>query len=703
MPSTAASPGALRTSRPGLILCTLVWAATPAFAAGEAGADQQRVVVTGQAQQPDPQVHNVDTERLKRALARDLRDVFETEPSVTAGNGSRNGMKVFLRGIDDLNLNLQIDGARQGANLFHHQGRVDIDPFLLKRVEVAAGPAAADAGPGALGGSVRFETVDAQDLLRPRQALGGWLGLQSESADRLRGGVASAYGLVGDTLGLLAYARRQVNDEMRPGGGGRQPSSDGSRGSLLLKATLLDQSGHTLRASVERSSNEGGALRANYPWQVNNAVQAADAQRFVRETSSLRHRWRPDAWHWVNLQTTLYRTDSRIELEGRNPTGSGRGARWRTRSDGGDLRNVFVFDAGQAAHALTLGLDHFDDQGINESPNDPRLTETARNTGLFVQDRVDFGGLRLSAGLRLDRYRTRYANGRTTGGSRVSPNVGVEWDPLPAGGHDLTVFAGVGRSIRGGKLNQAGWLTKYFLPPGFTVPRPFTLGEGGVLRPEQGRQVQAGLRWHMHGLFAATDHAGVEVTFFDTRIRDYQVVPGEGVGGVTDRIYNASGDVTSRGQEWRAHWGSRGWHVGASFARGKVRNYDGLPMDTTGESARVGVSVGDRLVLDTRWKLSPAWQFGHTLTAVKRLREVPPASPEKPGYSVHGLQAVWLPMDSDVLTLTFGVDNLFDKRYAQHAAVRVTAATSTASAQAGQTYASLEPGRSLKLSADWRF
>jgi len=659
--------------------------------------------VKAAAEQPSAQEQKVDTQRLKRTLASDLQDVFDIDPSVYTGTGSRNGQKVFLRGMDDLNLNVQIDGARQGANLFHHQGRVNVDPFLLKRVTVNAGPAPADGGPGALGGSVKFETVDAQDLLKPGQTAGGRLGVQFESADHLKSGVGSAYGLVGGKVGLLAYTRHQLNDNVRAGGGETLPSTEGTRGSHLFKISVLEQDGHSLWASAERNTNEGGYLRANMPWQTNNATQALDDQLTTRDTLSLRHRYRPKGNDLIDLQTTVYTNDSQIELYGPNPTGGSRGGLWLTRSSGGDIRNTFNVSTGHWVHALTVGLDHFKDNGISDSPADPRLSETATNTGLYLQDRIEIENIRLSAGVRVDRYRTRYANAYRTEGTETSPNFSAEWDLLDSGSADLTVFAGVGQSIRGGKLNQAGWLTKYFLPPSYTVARPFTLSRNGILNPEVGQQKQWGVKWHDHGVLTEGDHAGAEIAFFNTRIKDYQVVPGEGAGGVTDTIFNAPGNITSRGFEIRSHWGTQQWLVNATYSHSTVRNYDGQPMDTTGDSARVGVSVGDRLVLDTRWKLSPQWQLGHTFTAVKQLKDVPAGRPEKPGYSVHGLQAVWLPQGNDSLTVTLGVDNLFDKFYAHHATTRVTQASTTATAVKGRVYATPEPGRRVKVALDWRF
>ncbi|WP_221933836.1 TonB-dependent receptor plug domain-containing protein [Tepidimonas alkaliphilus] len=662
-------------------------------------ADLPTVQVSAEADMPDAGTQALDLDAAQRRLARDMQDLLRGEPAVQSGTGTRNGQKIFLRGLDDVNVLVQLDGARQGANLLHHQARVGVDPFLLKRVRLTTGPAPADAGPAALGGAIAFETVDAHDLLRPGQRHGARLAALGDSADRTRGILGSAWTVTDQGLGLLAYTRRELSDRIRAGNGSRLPGTEGDLTTALLKATVLEADGHTLRLSWERWRNDGGYFRANFPWDSNNAIQAWDDQRQQRDTFSVRHRYQDRARGWLDVQTSLYHNLSRLELWGRPPLAATLGDDWRTRSLGWDVRNTARWSLGGWLHELTVGVDRFDDRNQASGWAIPTLRESARNTGVYVQDRVDGGALRLSFGARWDRWHTTYANGYGVRGQRTSPNASLEWDVAPtdpARGDTWTLFAGVGESVRGAKLNQAAWLTKYFLPPRYTTPRPFILGRDGVLRPEVARQQQAGLRVHTHGLWTAGDHAGLQVQRYRIRLRDYQIIPGEGPTAPTDRIVNAPGDIVSQGWELRAHWGNARWHVEGSWSRPRVRNYDGQPLDTTGESARVGVSTGPRLTLDVQHRWSEAWTLGYQLTAVGRLREAPAGRPPKPGYAVHGLQAIWQPHADGRFRLTLAVDNLTDKLYAEHASVRLRLPD-------GRETAMPEPGRSVRVLADWRF
>jgi hemoglobin/transferrin/lactoferrin receptor protein len=63
----------------------------------------------------------------------------------------------------------------------------------------------------------------------------------------------------------------------------------------------------------------------------------------------------------------------------------------------------------------------------------------------------------------------------------------------------------------------------------------------------------------------------------------------------------------------------------------------------------------------------------------------------KEGYNVHNIAATWNPEQVAGLTVTAGIDNLFDKAYASH------------SSDVARGEADLEPGRNIKVSASYVF
>lgn len=107
----------------------------------------------------------VTTEDLTTYQANDLADVFRLTPSISVGGSVGVAQKIYVRGLEDSLINVTVDGAPQTSTLFHHIGRVTIDPDLLTEVEVQAGAGEATSGAGAIGGAIRFKTKGADDLL----------------------------------------------------------------------------------------------------------------------------------------------------------------------------------------------------------------------------------------------------------------------------------------------------------------------------------------------------------------------------------------------------------------------------------------------------------------------------------------------------------------------------------------------------------
>src|SRR5690606_3383089 len=68
--------------------------------------------------------------------AHDLGDVLRHVPSVTVGGSLGIAQQIFVRGVEDTLLDITVDGAPQTGTLFHHIGRVSIEPELLKQVFV---------------------------------------------------------------------------------------------------------------------------------------------------------------------------------------------------------------------------------------------------------------------------------------------------------------------------------------------------------------------------------------------------------------------------------------------------------------------------------------------------------------------------------------------------------------------------------------
>ncbi|WFE69174.1 TonB-dependent receptor plug domain-containing protein [Thiomicrospira sp. R3] len=236
-------------------------------------------------------------ERIERTQARELKDLFSGESSVTVGGGDRQARRLHVRGIESSNLSVTVDGAQQGQNLHNHRGGITgVDPAILKKVEVSAGVVAADEGPGALGGSVKFETMDAQDLLAPGQPVGAFVKGGYGSAAESKTFNTAVFSEFSDRLGALVYFGGTNAENTRIGGGNKIPYSAYEDRNFLVKLSLLDWRDQTLRVGYEKNTTEGLSYqqRGDYPyhpgvWEGRNRMPPVD-QTVARETVTLNHR-----------------------------------------------------------------------------------------------------------------------------------------------------------------------------------------------------------------------------------------------------------------------------------------------------------------------------------------------------------------------------------------------------------------------------
>lgn len=79
----------------------------------------------------------ISAKALADAQAKDAREALQSVPGISVGGGGNAiAQKVYVRGLEDTLLGITLDGAPQGGYLYHHQGRLLIDPGLLKSVQV---------------------------------------------------------------------------------------------------------------------------------------------------------------------------------------------------------------------------------------------------------------------------------------------------------------------------------------------------------------------------------------------------------------------------------------------------------------------------------------------------------------------------------------------------------------------------------------
>ena len=608
--------------------------------------------------------HEIPVETLKRNMASDMADVFATDPSVIVGGGARNAQRIYVRGIEATNLNVTIDGAKQGGSLHQHRGDIgSIDPSLLKRVEVQTG-SSADAGPGALGGSVRFETVDAQDLLDDGRSAGATVTGAYGSVDRSWQGGFSTYGLLDDSLGILAHFSAQDRANYKIGGGDEAINTAGQDLDYFLKLSALELAGHSLRISAERKSDSGLYVWGGTGSDMGVAAEGTDPVYIYNQRDSfvVDYRFDPDN-PLIDAKLNVYYNENSVENREADSTYLGRGT-------GGDLRNTFHFDLGPLANRLTVGLDYVGEDNVSELA-DSDVTNESSNFGAYLQERMDIGPLSLSLGARLDSYNAEFGS-YSIEGSRVSPNIGAELEILSG----WTAFANYGEAVRATGILPGSWMANINDATVFALERP-----------ETSKRIEAGMRYLAQGLLLDGDVLNLEASVFDARLKNVITADG-GMGGVVNRIRNSE-PLFTKGWEALLGWNYDIYDTRVSFIHVTTEDEYGEPVTTT---RRLAASTGDRLVWDNRLDVLDCLTLGYTLTYVAELEDVPEGESHRPGYTLHGIQAEWRPDFAPGLSLNLAVSNLLDREYSEQ---------TTLSARDGSVVK--EPGRDIRIGVTYKF
>ena len=641
---------------------------------------------------------DLDRKAIQAIQANDLSDLFRNVPSVAVGGSLGIAQKIYVRGLEDSMLNVTIDGAPQRGTLFHHVGRVSIEPELLKSVQVQAGAGEADSGFGAIGGAIRFRTVDPTDLLRNGRdfgviAKGGWF---SNDGYKLSG---TAFARLTGDIGILASFVHVDRENFKDGNGTtlRGTAAKQQLGFVKIGGDL--GAGHRLTLSYEQRNEEGDfGMRPNWPVLANDRLFAVEGKR---KTAIANYSFETAVGidleatgYWTRTEFTQNRSD-RWGLYGANIDSWGFDARARIRRGG---------------HDVTVGFEHRSDRVVGQYLGAPaqwqawawdpavgRFEEKGALMGVYIQDRWRVvEPLLLSFGVRYDAYdldQVTYRKGIDSDG--VSFNAGTTLDVLPG----LSLNAGYAEAFRGKEIGD-----------GFTLEkRPGRISLAPGLKPERVENIEGGVKYDRNGITASA-------VYYRTKIRDVvldQLGAVRTPGTVQDAVYYENvGDFKAEGFELRA-----GYRTGPFSIEGYFNHYDSRLNDKRiegYEQIALGNSVGDNWAVSAAFEPSSDLSLRATVTRYEDLNDIEVLFREKqlgfvnktyfidkPGYTVVDISGTWRPFGTDMIELQAAVYNLLDKQYRAHASVGDYSQIGVAGYEIVRGLP--EPGRNIRLSVSFRY
>ncbi|WP_296202101.1 TonB-dependent receptor domain-containing protein [Psychrobacter sp. UBA3962] len=615
-----------------------------------------------------------------------LSDFLEVVPGVSVGGTSSVNQRIRVRGLDDTNLKVSIDGARQEGALFYHMGDVTIDPDLLKQTEVAVGNNSITLGNDALGGAVAFKTVDAADLLKPGQKIGAKLhaGYASNNDEVLTS--ATVFAAPAENVDLLAYYGKR-NVESGEDGEGRELFEDSKGENILLKAGATIADDHRIGASFSRTEKKGVfPFRPDFPSRPEDPIP----QQVKRETYNVDYGFNP-ANPLIDVSANAYQTKTQILRDSDGEAGYEFDAEVKT--TGAKIENISMIESSVGNHKLIAGVEHYKKESAMSRDFAKASSDEAKNTSVYLEDQWRLDKLTLTPGVRYDRYESPkfVSDGKTY--NNVVGALAASYEIAPR----TQIFASYTELFNGPDLGQAIFNSN---------------GEGMYvnkdLKPEEGYNSEIGISTTLRDLTTANDALQLSAKYFKSNIENYQqfIRTGNSAGryglncttgarGSAGNLQDCQGMINSdedyeiKGVELAANYTTNNFGMGLSYSRARSEG------DKTGNSipsvSGGSADSGDRYMVNLNYDPTSELGLGWRSTYVDSITDNNGIS--KPSYDVHDVYMSYAPRQFQDIKATLGVYNIFDETYANHSS-RLSDSDATTD---------FEPGRNIKASLTYQF
>lgn len=622
------------TGKAALLATTmLVGAALPAQA--QQAIELSPVEVEGTAPRDVETTSRIDQAEIEKEQPKDLRQLFRQEPSVTVSGGSAAAQKFYVHGIEQSNLNVSVDGATQRSNIWHHNGSMTLDPMFLKSVQVEAGVAPADAGPGALAGAVRMQTKDAKDMLLPGQDMGATLIASYNTNSQSFRTTGAAYGAQ-DGFEVLGILTRNMGENYINGDGNGEPGTNDHLQSGLAKLAYENAGGHRVGVSGEYADDHAvRRMRPNLGLVNNASGRMLNTTRATRLTTGITYETTAPTDTYDPKVNLFYNRVGLQRPNDNNQTAVASGVfNSNIETMGLKAQNTFAIPTGK----LTAGIDFENtDAFVRRYLQRTDADEQARNYGAFVQARVSpWADWKLSTGLRADYQTYHTVDEKDFNHFGLSPNASAEYAFTPA----LSAFGGYSYVFGGLALPETGLLHAYQMTTSDDV------------KPTRSHNFRTGLRYGDSGL-------KLEGALFRTQMYDtlmYNYTNSIRVNGPSLR---SQGIDLSGSYEWA---NAKVWSK-YNFTQARYASRMALPSDYN-----LATTVGHLLTLGAEYTVEPIRvTFGGSAEMAKGIHDgaLTQANfqPMK-GYAVFDLFGQWQPLESyDHWTLKLEANNIFDKAY----------------------------------------
>lgn len=610
----------------------------------------------GDAADQASSVYVADAE-IDRASMGDLKDLFAGIASVSVGGAIPLTQKIYVNGVDMLNLAVTVDGVAQNNRIFHHASANAFDPGMMKYVRVDPGVAPADAGFEALAGAVSMETIDANDILEDGETFGGQARLSySDNGDIFGTSLTLAQKTGG--FELLGYAKYVSGGEYTDGEGDVENGTETDLQIGLIKAAYEADAGHRFEFSAQQMADVGTRnAKANF----GSTSAATYLYEATRNVVSLKYENTQAVGLWDPEISLGYSSTEIFKPEDYDSNGI-------TDTLSATIQNTFHLANGTD---ITTGVDYISKTGTYSTASTGVVSgaESFDNVGIFTQARFEFSpGFDISTGLRIDHQNFTDTDGGEYSNTGLSTNISATYEVSPSW------------TVRGGYSSVFG---------GIPIEDNFLFSDdwdySGLVEVTRGENFILGADYGSGNLTFGAEIFRTRLN--DVRTSDWDRTSGSYVAG--HGTYESSGYNLSATYDWTS-----------GFARLTFSDTQALWNGETTSNYAVldsGTALGQVLAIEMQQELPDHnLVVGGAIEAARGMNvyDVQYATDYSyAGYAVLDLFAEYHVPNVNDLVVRVTVDNVFDAKYADRA---------TYGAEYGlETLA--EPGRTISLIATVEF
>ncbi|WGL16092.1 TonB-dependent hemoglobin/transferrin/lactoferrin family receptor [Microbulbifer bruguierae] len=625
----------------------------------------------------------VERTQLEEQQPESIAQALKYEPNIQVEGGPRySNQAPNIRGLSGVRVLQTIDGARQNFNS-GHRGTYQLDPELLKQVEVKKGPASSLWGSGAIGGVVAMSTKSAADLLKSGDAVGGYLKQELGSNGSSSETTAAIYGVSGE-FDYLVNGSVSDHDNVEIGGGEELENSASENTALLARGGFNISDNQRVDLSLRHNNREEGV--PSNP-NANVGTSSPLVERDITDQNVTANYWVQALEGKHTSRLTIFRNDTQFE-EFRP-----------TQGETGQNDNTEVSTTGIAITNATdglgaqwvYGLDWYQDEVTTVRDGDNRPQNLNADTdvlGLYAQAAFTFAdAFTLTPGVRYDRFEANSQQlvDSTREDTAVSPAIAAsvkatEWLNLSASYAKAFRAPGVEEMYTQGTHYAYGDFS--FMGMGFLantfIPNP-------DLKAEEAQNAELRADVAFSGLATDSDQLTASATVFRNRVDNFieQVVinPHFMFGFPMNTTYLNVDEAELKGFELSANYLVNDLEVGASYGQTEGKDLS--------DDSYLSSIPADKFVLDLGYYfLQRDLKTGLRTSVVSAQDQLPAEETrEYDSYTLADAYVTWEPATGNLngLKLGLALDNLADEEY------RVAFQ---------ELYM---PGRNIKLSASYRF